>query len=153
MSVHPRDEALGRTIRVLRTERGMERKDLAEAAGLSYPYLAEIEKGRKRPSARVLEAIAEALGVRVHELFEGAETRVMDVDASLARPMAARVAATAMRPPPPPRRWFGTRSMTADQVPPDTTSTALRELTELIERMRPEDMERILDLARRLAAR
>jgi DNA-binding XRE family transcriptional regulator len=62
-------EALGRAIRVLRTERGLERKDLAEAAGLSYPYLSEIETGRKRASSKALFVIAEALGVRPSELL------------------------------------------------------------------------------------
>jgi len=31
--------ALGRAIQVLRTERGLGRRELAELAGLSYPYL------------------------------------------------------------------------------------------------------------------
>jgi transcriptional regulator with XRE-family HTH domain len=62
-------EALGRAIRVLRTERGLARKDLAEAAGISYPYLSEIETGKKRPSSKALFAVAEALEVRPAELL------------------------------------------------------------------------------------
>ena len=62
-------EAVGRAIRVLRTERGMERKDLAEASGLSYPYLSEMETGKKRASSKALFAIAEALGVRPADLL------------------------------------------------------------------------------------
>ncbi len=34
-----------------RTEMGMKRTKLAERAALSYPYLSEIENGRKQPSA------------------------------------------------------------------------------------------------------
>ena len=54
---------------MLRTERGMERKDLAEAAGLSYAYLSEIETGKKRGSSKALYVIAEALGVRPSEIL------------------------------------------------------------------------------------
>ena len=66
-------EALGRAIRVLRTERGLERKDLAERSGLSYAYLSEIETGKKRASSKALFAIAEALGVRPHEVLAVAD--------------------------------------------------------------------------------
>ena len=66
-------EALGRAIKVLRTERGLNRRELAEDSEVSYPYLSEIENGKKRPSSRALLAISEALGVRPHEVLESAE--------------------------------------------------------------------------------
>lgn len=66
-------EALGRALKVLRAERGLERKDLAEMAGLSYPYVSEIESGKKRPSSRAVLALAEALGVPAHHLWEMAD--------------------------------------------------------------------------------
>jgi transcriptional regulator with XRE-family HTH domain len=62
-------EAVGRAIKVLRTERGLERKELAAASGLSYAYLSEIETGRKRASSKALFVIADALGVRPAELL------------------------------------------------------------------------------------
>jgi len=73
-------EALGRAIKVMRAEQGLERKDLAEAAGVSYPYLAEIENGKKRPSSKALLAVAEALGVRPYRLLERAESLVAAVE-------------------------------------------------------------------------
>lgn len=60
---------LGRAIAALRIERGMKRKDLVASAGISYPYLAEIEKGRKTPSLQKLEKIAISLQVTVPELL------------------------------------------------------------------------------------
>jgi transcriptional regulator with XRE-family HTH domain len=51
----------------------MKRTDLAEATGLSYAYLSDIEGGRARPSSKSLVAIAEALGMPAHELMRGAE--------------------------------------------------------------------------------
>src|SRR5439155_23992504 len=65
--------ALGRAIRVTRTEQGLERKELARLTGLSYPYLSEIEKGKKRASTEALLPIARALGLRQSELLERAE--------------------------------------------------------------------------------
>lgn len=66
-------EALGRAIKVHRARQDLDRKELAERAGVSYPYLAEIENGKKRASSRALVSIAEALGLLPHELLETAE--------------------------------------------------------------------------------
>lgn len=52
---------LGRAIACTRLERGMKRKDLAAATGISYPFLAEIENGKKWPSFQSLDVIAAAL--------------------------------------------------------------------------------------------
>jgi transcriptional regulator with XRE-family HTH domain len=68
--------ALGRTIKVLRTDQGIGRRDLATRAGISYSYLTEIENGRKPPSNSVLSPIADALHVRLHELIADAEDRL-----------------------------------------------------------------------------
>jgi transcriptional regulator with XRE-family HTH domain len=68
-------DALGRTIKVARTDLGIERAELAERAGISYSYLAAIENGQKQPSSQVLLAIAESLGLRSHELLDSAEIR------------------------------------------------------------------------------
>jgi transcriptional regulator with XRE-family HTH domain len=69
-------EALGRTIKVIRTDLGIERRDLAERAGISYSYITEIENGNKPPSSSVLGPIATALGLRMSQLIEAAEGRM-----------------------------------------------------------------------------
>jgi transcriptional regulator with XRE-family HTH domain len=68
------EEAVGRAIRVIRTEQGMSRKELARRSELSYPYVSEIETGKKSPSSRALRSIADAFGLPVHELLAAAET-------------------------------------------------------------------------------
>lgn len=68
-------QALGRTIKVVRTDLGIERRALAEAAGISYSYLTQIENGHKPPSSSVLARIARPLGMRTHQLMEAAENR------------------------------------------------------------------------------
>jgi transcriptional regulator with XRE-family HTH domain len=58
-------------IRTLREERGMTQVVLARKAGITQPYLTQIELGaRKNPSLDVLKRLAKALGVPVTELLE-----------------------------------------------------------------------------------
>jgi transcriptional regulator with XRE-family HTH domain len=66
-------EALGRAIKVVRAQRGLSRRHLAELAELSYPYLSEIENGKKRPSSNALLSIADALALPASELLGIAE--------------------------------------------------------------------------------
>lgn len=54
-------------------ELGLKRNDLRDRSSLSYPYIAELEHGTKRPSQAALAAIAEALELRPSELLERAE--------------------------------------------------------------------------------
>jgi transcriptional regulator with XRE-family HTH domain len=64
------ETGLGGAIKVVREDLGMSRKDLAGLAGISYPFLSEIEKGLKQPSSRKLGQLAEALGLKPEELVE-----------------------------------------------------------------------------------
>ncbi|HEX6843500.1 MAG TPA: helix-turn-helix transcriptional regulator [Actinomycetota bacterium] len=66
-------EALGRAIKVARTQQDLSRKALASRAKVSYAYLSDIETGRGRPSSKALLAIAHALGRTPSELLQEAE--------------------------------------------------------------------------------
>jgi transcriptional regulator with XRE-family HTH domain len=66
--------ALGLAIKGVRRSKAMSRRALAVRSGLSYPYLAELENGRKRMSARALQLVSRALGVRPYQLLEKAES-------------------------------------------------------------------------------
>ena len=61
--------AIGDTLRAERTERGLTLKQVAEGAHVSVSYLAEIERGEKDPSSRVLESIARGLDVELADLL------------------------------------------------------------------------------------
>jgi len=136
----PYYEALGRAIKVARTELGLERKDLAARAGVSYAYLSDIESGRGRPSSKALRAIAEALGVSPSLLMGSAEART--ARASL---------------PPRDERW------TSWERPPAAASPSARgrpsppslrtELRMLIDELDPNDVPVVLELVRRLVGR
>jgi len=66
-------QAFGRAIVLVRTLQGCDRKGLALDAGVSYPYLSEIEVGRKEPSAEVVRKLAYVLMVTVASLHKLAE--------------------------------------------------------------------------------
>jgi len=68
----PSSAALGRTIKALRAQRGIERKEFAEQAGLSYSYLSEIENGKKKPAENIQHAIAKSLDYDVADLLRAA---------------------------------------------------------------------------------
>lgn len=65
--------ALGRAIVLHRTVAGMARKELAAEAGVSYPYISELENGLKEPSLSVLTRIADTLQVAPSKLLATAE--------------------------------------------------------------------------------
>jgi DNA-binding XRE family transcriptional regulator len=61
-------------IRSFRNYRGMTISELAGAAGISQPYLSEIENGKKTGSIDVLKRIAKALKVDLDDLVvDGAD--------------------------------------------------------------------------------
>lgn len=55
-------------VRIMRKHLGMTQAELARRAGLSRPYLTEIETGKKDGSIRAMKALAEVLGVSVGTL-------------------------------------------------------------------------------------
>lgn len=64
-SVDPPDSGrgVGAFIRDLRRSAGVSLRQLARKAGVSNPYLSQVERGLRRPSAEVLVQIANALRV------------------------------------------------------------------------------------------
>ncbi len=50
----------------------MSLRKLAETAGISNPYLSQIERGLRKPSAEILKSIARALSIRAELLYERA---------------------------------------------------------------------------------
>lgn len=63
------DTRLGRAIRATRHDRGMTLAQVAAQAGLSQPFLSQLELGRTRPSMRSLFRIATALGTTQQALL------------------------------------------------------------------------------------
>ena len=60
-------------LRELRQERGQRLKDVSEIAGISIPYLSDLERGRTNPSLETLQTLANAYGISVADLLEPVE--------------------------------------------------------------------------------
>ncbi len=79
----PADEAylkrVGERVRLARARRGMSRKSLSRASGVSERYLAELERGAGNASLLVLRQIADALSIEAAALVSDAPERPLDL--------------------------------------------------------------------------
>ena len=62
-------ETLGDYLREQRVSARLSLRQLAEQAGVSNPYLSQIERGLRRPSAEVLQQLAKALRISAEQLY------------------------------------------------------------------------------------
>ena len=62
-------ENLGEYLRDQRVSAQLSLRQLAEQAGVSNPYLSQIERGLRRPSAEVLQQLAKALRISAEQLY------------------------------------------------------------------------------------
>jgi transcriptional regulator with XRE-family HTH domain len=62
-------ESLGDYLKEQRVAARMSLRQLAEQAGVSNPYLSQIERGLRKPSAEVLQQIAKALRISAEQLY------------------------------------------------------------------------------------
>lgn len=74
---------LGEYLREQRGQAQMSLRQLAELTDVSNPYLSQIERGLRRPSAEVLQQIAKALRISAESLYVRAG--ILDADESGAR--------------------------------------------------------------------
>lgn len=61
--------ALGEYLKEQRVSAQLSLRQLAEQAGVSNPYLSQIERGLRKPSAEVLQQIARALRISAEQLY------------------------------------------------------------------------------------
>lgn len=81
---------VGSFIRQQRERSAISLRKLADKAGISNPYLSQIERGLRKPSAEILKAIASALSIRAEALYERAglldmETHRPDLEEAIAK--------------------------------------------------------------------
>src|SRR6478736_1011608 len=83
----PADEAylrrVGERVRLARARRGMSRKSLSKASGVSERYLAELERGAGNASLLVLRQIADALSIEAAALVSDAPELPIDLTLAL----------------------------------------------------------------------
>jgi transcriptional regulator with XRE-family HTH domain len=61
--------SLGEYIREQREQAEVSLRQLARTAGVSNPYLSQVERGLKRPSAEILQQIAQGLRISAETLY------------------------------------------------------------------------------------
>ena len=67
------EQILGKRVEQTRCDLGISKVEFCVAAGISRPYLDQIEGGTANITLKVLFKIAPALGMTVSELLEGIE--------------------------------------------------------------------------------
>ena len=80
---------LGEFIREQRNSARLSLRRLSEQAGISNPYLSQIERGLRKPSAEILQQIAKALRISAETLYVRAgileERDLEDLEAEILR--------------------------------------------------------------------
>jgi transcriptional regulator with XRE-family HTH domain len=61
--------SLGEFLREQRRTARLSLRQLSEAAGVSNPYLSQIERGLRKPSAEILQQLAKALRISAETLY------------------------------------------------------------------------------------
>jgi transcriptional regulator with XRE-family HTH domain len=87
MSRNPLNElgsSLGDYLREQRQSARLSLRQLSELAGISNPYLSQIERGLKRPSAEILKELAKGLEVSAESLY--IKAGILDEEAVTAGP-------------------------------------------------------------------
>lgn len=64
---------VGTNLRNARRRSGLTQADLAQIAGISQNYVAQIEGGTRAPSIRVMQSLAKAIGIQVSDLVAEAD--------------------------------------------------------------------------------
>jgi transcriptional regulator with XRE-family HTH domain len=86
-AVEARLRDLGEFIRDQRRQDRLSLRKLSELAGISNPYLSQIERGLRKPSAEILQAIAKGLRISAETLYVRAgildEKGASDVEAAV----------------------------------------------------------------------
>ncbi|MGH1561500.1 helix-turn-helix domain-containing protein [Mumia sp. DW29H23] len=81
ISVGKTVEDLGGYLREQRRQAQLSLRQLADLTGVSNPYLSQIERGLRRPSAEVLQQIAKALRISAESVY--VQAGLLDPDDSV----------------------------------------------------------------------
>jgi transcriptional regulator with XRE-family HTH domain len=67
----PLHHQLGANLRAIRMERGLSQEALGQELGIDRTYVGALERGERNPSLRVVQDLADGLGVLAIELLDG----------------------------------------------------------------------------------
>lgn len=88
-------EVIGDVLREARTTQGRTLREVSDTARVSLGYLSEVERGRKEPSSELLNAICDALDVRLSSVLTDAGERMASEErAAVAAPAGPSIDAS-----------------------------------------------------------
>ncbi|MBL6279062.1 helix-turn-helix transcriptional regulator [Micromonospora fiedleri] len=115
---------IGVVLRRERQRQGLTLREVARAAGVSVPYLSEVERGRKEASSEVLAAVCRALGLYLSDLLEAVRDELRRVERRM--PSTPLGTAPLGSPPPPSRHADGSVISSARSASGGTPSPVAR---------------------------
>lgn len=138
----------GRTVKQWRERQSMSRSELAEASGLSYPYVSQLETGLRKPSRDAARKIAGALNISVEDLErtipsdpeDREELRLAEANAALILSGGAASLRAATAPP-----------QAVRQSVPGSRDDLIGDMIDLLEEFAPEDRLDVLAEVQKLA--
>jgi transcriptional regulator with XRE-family HTH domain len=86
----PVDLLVGQNIRIGRLQKGLSQTELGKRIGVTFQQVQKYEKGANRVGASRLQQIANALGVPIVTLFDGASAATQNQTADSARSLLAK---------------------------------------------------------------
>ena len=86
---------LARNLKRLRNKKGLSQLALANEAGVSHPFINDIEQGKKWVSAETIDKLCKVLKAEPHQLFIPENDSVSEKDAAIAACCDDILAATA----------------------------------------------------------
>jgi transcriptional regulator with XRE-family HTH domain len=75
-------DSIGEYIRQQREQAKISLRQLAQSAGVSNPYLSQIERGLRRPSAEILQQIAKGLRRALRRAHRPGPVRAAEADSA-----------------------------------------------------------------------
>lgn len=67
-------QQIGMRIGFLRKQKGWSQEELSFQSGINKNYISDLENGRRNASIKILEKIANALGITLSILFQGLQS-------------------------------------------------------------------------------
>ncbi|MFI9465416.1 helix-turn-helix domain-containing protein [Streptomyces xiamenensis] len=89
--------SLGEFLREQRRQAKLSLRQLADVAGVSNPYLSQIERGLRKPSAEILQQIAKGLRISAETLY--VQAGILDADTVKEQTEAGGVPAAVLADP------------------------------------------------------
>ncbi len=80
MNFEENKRLIGLRVKEIRREQKLSQGELADRAGINRTYLSMIENGRTSPTVKVIQGLADGLGVKINLLISGAEERHFELD-------------------------------------------------------------------------